>query len=284
LTAIPPQIGNLKTLIFVSLQNTSLTAIPPEMANLVNVEYLYAGANKLSGSFPSWIGNLKKLKKLALGHNQFTGSIPSPVIANLTNLQELYLDGDQGLTGKITPYCFTTVYAVDTGLNICGCSSIASPPGLFPPAGTPDECLASGPATALQKRVEIFSQTIGSQRYTCNVDVNKNPHADCFNAQAKICNPTYIGTDATRLSDCKNGVDKMALNMSTYWQAVRRECGQWAWNGFIGNKDSTKCAAANADLIKNTYYTALDKSQMKVTSDFTTSVNVGLWSNTQLEG
>jgi len=95
----------------------------------------------------------------------------------------------------------------------------------------------------------------------------------------------YIGTDATLISNCKKAVDTMHQGYNMWWQKVRRECGQWPWiDGFRGNKDSPNCAGANADLIKNTYYTALDMSLMKVTSNLTTSVNVGLWGNTQLKG
>jgi len=188
-----------------------------------------------------------------------------------------------GLSGKFYPNCGTSVGASNTNLTICGCGTQGSPAFVFPPPETPAVCLATGPASPLQKRVEVFSQNIGSYRYTCNVDANGNPFQDCLNTQAKICNTTDMGTDPTRLSDCKNGVDKMALNMSTYWQAVRRECGQWAWTGFIGNKDSSNCAAANNNLIANAYYVT-PIGRVYVTSALTNSVNVGLWGNTKLKG
>jgi len=202
------------------------------------------------------------------------------------NLQQLYLYDNVGLSGAFTPYCSTEVFASNTSLTICGCATKGSPAVLFPPPGTPDACLATGPASPLQKRDQVFSQNIGSFRYTCNVDANGNPFQDCLNTQAKICNTTDMGTDATRLSDCKNGVDKMALNMSTYWQAVRRECGQWPWiDGFTGNKTSSGCVTANYNLTRNAYYIVPDPpTKVYVTSALTDSVNVGLWGNTKLKG
>jgi len=201
------------------------------------------------------------------------------------NLQGLSVYGNVGLTGAFTPNCGTSVFALKTKITICGCATKGSPAVLFPPPGTPDACLATGPSSPLQKRVEIFSQNIGSFKYTCNVDVNRNPCQDCLNAQAKICNPTYMGTDPTRLSDCKNGVDKMALNMSTWWQAVRKECGQWPWiDGFTGNVASSNCASANSKLAQNAYYIGLDGSRTYVTSALTDSVNIALWGNTKFNG
>jgi hypothetical protein len=176
------------------------------------------------------------------------------------------------------------MYALNTQLTICGCATQGSPAVLFPPPGTPDACLATGPSSPLQKRVEIFSQNIGSFKYTCNVDVNLNPFQDCLNTQAKICNTTYMGTDPTRLSDCKTGVNQMAQGMSPWWQAVRKECGQWAWNGFTGNVASSNCASANSKLAQNAYYIGPDGSRTYVTSALTNSVNAGLWNNANLKG
>jgi len=189
-----------------------------------------------------------------------------------------------GLSGKFYPNCGTSVGASNTNLTICGCGTQGSPAFVFPPPETPAVCLATGPASPLQKRVEVFSQNIGSYRYTCNVDANGNPFQDCLNTQAKICNTTDMGTDPTRLSDCKNGVDKMAQGMSTWWQAVRKECGQWAWNGFTGNVASSNCASANSKLAQNAYYIGLDGSRTYVTSALTDSVNIALWGNTKFNG
>ena len=67
-------------------------------------------------------------------------------------------------------------YASETSLTICGCATQGSPAFLFPPPGTPDACLATGPASPLQKRDQVFSQNIGSFKYTCTVDVYGNPN------------------------------------------------------------------------------------------------------------
>jgi len=212
-----------------------------------------------------------------------TGTIP-PEIEDLTNLKTLWINGNVDISGAITPQCSTQVYTQSSGVFICGCASASSPASLFPPPGTKEACLATGPATPLQRRTEIFSQNIGSFRFTCNVDDNLNPFQDCFNTQARICNPTYMGFNATRLRDYKNGVDQMVEKMSSLWQAVRKQCGQWAWiDGFRGNKDSAYCDKANSDLINKAYYVA-DGSKIYVTSALTESVKAGLWSNTQLKG
>jgi len=134
---------------------------------------------------------------------------------------------------------------------------------------------------SLEKRILAFSDVIGSYKYTCNTDDNGNPFADCLNTMATICNSTSPDFLVTR---CKDGVDKMTRNMSHLWQAVRKECGPWAWDGFTGNKDSYNCASANTALHQNAYYTLPDLTKVKVTPALTDSVRVGLWSNTALRG
>jgi len=282
--SIPPEIGNLTNLKEVYLGGNQLTgSIPTTIGKSKNLTHLILFSNQLTGEIPSTIGNLVNLQELYLYNNKLTGSIPS-TIGNLKNLWKLYVHGNVGLSGAFTPNCGTTVNALGTSLTICGCATQGSPAVVFPPPETPAVCLATGPASPLQKRDQVFSQNIGSYRYTCTVDANGNPFQDCLNTQAKICNTTDMGNDPARLSDCKNGVDKMALNMSTWWQAVRKECGQWPWiDGFTGSKDTTNCAAANKNLIANAYYLA-NGVRIYVTSNLTTSVNVGLWGNTKLNG
>ena len=74
-------------------------------------------------------------------------------------------------------------------------------------------------------------------------------------------------------------------NMSTLWQNVRKQCGQWSWsqNGqtFVGNMASDNCATANSNLIANAVYIH-NGVQVRVTSGLTESIKVQLWSNALL--
>jgi len=163
----------------------------------------------------------------------------------------------------------------------------------FPPLGAPDECLASGPATSLLKRTQIFSAPIGSYKYTCNLDSNGNPYQDCLNTMAKICHPDFLGTNTTRITFCKDKVNSMVVSttqpMNRFWQNVRKECGQWKWtDGTIGNIDSTKCIDANLELQKNAYYVAPNEDgtgtvKIPVPSALTESISKGLWRNPALK-
>ena len=100
--AIPPELGNLTKLEYLSLTRSQLTgAIPPELGNLARLNYLDLWENDLSGSIPPQLGNLTSLTVLSLRSNQLSGSIP-PELGNLTNLGFLSLSGNQ-LIGTIPP-------------------------------------------------------------------------------------------------------------------------------------------------------------------------------------
>jgi len=169
--------------------------------------------------------------------------------------------------------------AVDTNVIICGCASAKSPAAVFPPPETPDECLATGPATSLQKRTQVFSRPIEDRQYTCDLDDNGNPYQDCLNTMAKICHPVYMGTDKTLISECKIGVEQMFGSMNIWWQNVRKACGQWKWtDGKIGNVDSTECLNANNQLKIHAFF-----ERVAVSSSFVDSVNIRLWRNSNLK-
>jgi len=171
-----------------------------------------------------------------------------------------------------------------TNVILCGCASKFSPPSVFPPSGTPNACLATGPATSLQKRTQVFPGVIiGSYKYTCSLDPNNNPYQDCLNTMARICKPDYLGTNSTRISDCKIGVNQMVDSMSPWWKNVRKACGQWKWiDGTIGNVNSTECKNANDALQSGAYY-MVDGEKTQVSSSFIYSVNKGIWSNSNLQ-
>jgi len=192
------------------------------------------------------------------------------------------LQGNVGLNGTFTPPCRTATLVSKTQVTICGCRAKSTPPtDEFPALGTPDVCLASGRARTLEKKILTFSLRIGEYEYTCNTDRNNNPYSDCLNSIAKICNPTDVTFDKSR---CQSGVDKMVGQMNPWWRNVRIACGQWAWQGFIGSYTSSLCASANSNLTSNAYYTVEDGSRVQVTSKFTESIKMVLWSSTALRG
>jgi len=72
--------------------------------------------------------------------------------------------------------------------------------------------------------------------------------------------------------------------MNTHWQAVRKECGQWSWNGYpasITAVSSSNCATANSNLIANAFYIH-NGVQVRVDSGLTESTKVRLWNNALL--
>ena len=98
--SIPPEIGSLTKLKGLSLSGNVLAgSIPPEIGSLNELEHLFLSGNVLAGSIPTEIGNLTKLKYLNLSGNVLAGSIPTE-IGNLTELKRLGLS-DNSLTGGI---------------------------------------------------------------------------------------------------------------------------------------------------------------------------------------
>ncbi|XP_039160949.1 receptor-like protein 47 [Eucalyptus grandis] len=88
---IPPSIGNLSQLYWLSLDGNQLSgAIPSQLMNLTQLTTLDLGSNQLSGSIPSWLMNMTQLVELDLAVNKFHGEIPSS-ISQLQNLKYLRL-------------------------------------------------------------------------------------------------------------------------------------------------------------------------------------------------
>jgi len=278
----PAELGKLTSLTELSLGDNKLSGTIlsnfPWIGNLKSLQKLYLDNNQLSGSIPSVIANLTQLTALSIVNNQLSGSIPSEIIK--LELRELYLSNNPSLSGFFTPGCYSKVVITNTSVTLCGCSSKKSPASRFPPAGTSLECLSTGPATPLAKRALVFSQNIGALKYTCNSDKDGgNPYQDCLNAQGAICHTDYIGTNSTRLDDCKKGVDQMTKGLSSYWQDVRKSCGQWSFAGAAkGLSTSSNCINANSALQKYAFYTLDDGTKLPVTSILTDSVISGLWS------
>ena len=97
---IPPELGDLSQLEWLSLYDNELTGvIPSELGDLSQLEWLDLGSNELTGSIPAELSQLTDLRGLYLYGNELIGSIPAE-LSQLTDLRGLRLDNN-GLTGVI---------------------------------------------------------------------------------------------------------------------------------------------------------------------------------------
>ena len=75
-------------------------AIPPELGQLTTLLFLRMGGNSLTGNLPGTFSNLTSLRMFRLANNSLTGVIPLPV-AQLLGVVEsrgpCYLNGNAGL-------------------------------------------------------------------------------------------------------------------------------------------------------------------------------------------
>ncbi len=100
--AIPPELGDLASLVWLMLANNNLSgAIPLELVDLASLDRLVLGNNSLSGPIPPELGYLGSLTWLDLGGNDLSGPIP-PELGDLASLDELSLGGND-LSGPIPP-------------------------------------------------------------------------------------------------------------------------------------------------------------------------------------
>ncbi|XP_020573366.1 receptor-like protein kinase HSL1 [Phalaenopsis equestris] len=98
-----PSLSSFRLLRHLDLAGNNFSgAIPPSFGSLPSLEILSLTANLLNETIPSFLGNISTLLQLNISYNPFTpGPIPYS-LANLTNLETLWLAGC-GLTGEIPP-------------------------------------------------------------------------------------------------------------------------------------------------------------------------------------
>jgi len=92
LVAMPTSVFEMPNLTLLNFAGDNLTSIPPEIGTLKNLQVLYLNNNPRLTSLPDEIGNLPDLRMLSLYNDQLTALPPS--IANLKNLTLLGLSGN----------------------------------------------------------------------------------------------------------------------------------------------------------------------------------------------
>ncbi|KAL2480248.1 putative LRR receptor-like serine/threonine-protein kinase [Abeliophyllum distichum] len=98
--SIPKEIGNLSSLILLSLYGNQLMgSIPTSVVDLQKLQGLALFSNKISGSIPDTLCELRNLNGLYLSQNLVTGAIPE-CIGNITTLRYLNIDANR-LTSSI---------------------------------------------------------------------------------------------------------------------------------------------------------------------------------------
>jgi hypothetical protein len=88
--------------------------------------------------------------------------------------------------------------------------------------------------------------------------------------------PDQVTTTAGK-EQCRSMVDQVFSKMNSLWINVRRECGQWPYNGYKGSgANSEKCNAAISELRVHASYIAFDGSSVAISQAFTKSISEGI--------
>ncbi|KAM0941113.1 putative protein kinase RLK-Pelle-LRR-VIII-1 family [Dioscorea sansibarensis] len=132
-------IGNLKQLTSLSLQNCSFTgSIPEELGSLSELSFLALNSNQFSGTIPASLGNLSNVYWLDLAYNQLSGQLPissgtSPGLDLLVKTQHFHFN-QNNLSGTIPEKLFSSqmqlIHILFDGNNFTG--EIPASIGLVP--------------------------------------------------------------------------------------------------------------------------------------------------------
>ncbi|CAL5410191.1 unnamed protein product [Camellia sinensis] len=98
---IPEEVGNLRMLEILAIQNVGLTSLMPSFIfNIFTLKELYLDGNSLYGSLPVHMcSRLPMLEVLSLSSNKLTGSIPGG-IGKCASLRQLYLSENNFTEGS----------------------------------------------------------------------------------------------------------------------------------------------------------------------------------------
>ena len=119
---IPAGIQYLTALRILDLSNNSLRgAIPRNLSELESLLTLNLRDNSLTSPIPGQLGELPVLEVLDLRDNDLTGRLPDNLDSLGSNLREIYLSGNSGLSGCVTDWLWQVLvndYAA-AGLEQC---------------------------------------------------------------------------------------------------------------------------------------------------------------------
>ncbi|CAO2039649.1 unnamed protein product, partial [Urochloa humidicola] len=88
---IPPKIGFLNKIEFISLYSNDLTGvIPPPLGNITTLRVVSLALNQLNGRIPNELWHMQSIVQLYLDENNLLGGIPQ-ILSNISSLQELSL-------------------------------------------------------------------------------------------------------------------------------------------------------------------------------------------------
>ena len=120
--AIPPQLGDMKSLKRIFLHHNGLTGTIPEDLSKLNLDSLNVHANELTGAIPDWLGDQENLELLGVWSNSFTGGLPES-IGNIDGLWYLSVRNNP-LSGRLP----RSLLNLDLGFFYWSDTNLCSPP------------------------------------------------------------------------------------------------------------------------------------------------------------
>ncbi|XP_065034794.1 receptor-like protein EIX2 [Musa acuminata AAA Group] len=94
-STLPKWLWNISGLTHLDLHESGFYGVIPDaIGDLGRLKELYMSDNQLTGNLSGWLEQMTNLIILDLSYNLFNGSMPSSSVGKLSNLTELYLDGN----------------------------------------------------------------------------------------------------------------------------------------------------------------------------------------------